>query len=210
MAFVRKHAFKIAAFALCAAMGIYLLVTMKENAMPTFPVNTPAPDFQLTDAFSGKEVKLSDSAGKVRLVYFYWSNCPDVCPVTTFILSKVQDELKAKDLFGSKAVIESVTIDPVRDTPEVIREYAAKFDADTSGWKFLRSDDEAASEQMVKDFGLGLMRDGKGNFTHNDSIVLIDPQGSIRKYITGGLNTELTAEENAEAIVFDITTLLAY
>ncbi|AJY75740.1 SCO family protein [Paenibacillus beijingensis] len=210
MAFARKHAFKIAVIALCAAMGVYLLMTMREDAPASFPMNNPAPEFELADALGGGKVKLSDSAGKVRLVYFYWSNCPDVCPVTTFILSKVQDELKAKGLFGSKAEIQSITFDPQRDTPEAIRKYADKFHADAAGWKFLRHSDESASAQLVKDFGLGLMKDGKGNFTHNDSIVLVDPQGSIRKYITGGMNTELTAEENAKAIVSDVTKLLAY
>ena len=210
MPFIRKYAFQLALFALVVMMGIYLFVNWRtENTQAvSFPQSSPAPVYTLQNALdSNKQVKLGDSGGKVRLVYFFWSHCPDVCPATTFILSKVQEELKREGLFGDKAEIESITFDPVRDTPEAIRAYAAKFHADPAGWKFLRMPDEAATAQLVKDFGLSLFKDTDGNYSHNDSIAIVDKQGNIRKYVTGGMDTDSTPEEKASSIVQAVKAL---
>ncbi|OXM13094.1 SCO family protein [Paenibacillus herberti] len=210
MPFVRKHAFKIALFALCALMGAYLLYTnySESRSAVSMPIDKPAPAFTLQNVHdNNKEVSLADSDGKVRLYYFYWANCPDVCPATTFILSKVQDQLKEAGLFGSKVEINSVTFDPERDTPEKIQAFAAKFNADTTGWKFLRNPDAAVSEKLVKDFGLSLMVDENKNYSHNDTISVVDKKGKIRKYITGGMNVELTPDEIAASIVEAVKAL---
>ncbi len=211
MPFIRKHAFKIALFALCAAMGIYLLVSSRADSTQAvnFPQNSPAPEFSLQNALEdGKEVKLADSDGKVRVAYFYWSHCPDVCPATTFILSKVQDKLKEEGLFGDKAVLMSITFDPERDTPEAIRTFASKFHADPAGWLFLRNPDEAATAKLVKDYGLSLLKDTDGNFSHNDVFTLIDKKGNIRKYITGGMDQSMTPDQKADSIVTAVKSLL--
>lgn len=210
MSFVRKHAFKIALFALCALMGLYLLyVNLQENSSSVnLPIDKPAPHFTLQNAHEdGKQVSLEESNGKVRLIYFYWASCPDVCPATSFILSKVQDKLKEDKLFGTKAEILSVSFDPERDTPEKIQAFAAKFQADTTGWKFLRNPNAAASEKLVKDYGLMLIKDENNNYSHNDVITVVDKKGNIRKYITGGMDTKKTPDEIAASIVETVKAL---
>src|SRR5690554_4948383 len=90
-----------------------------------------APDFQLEDTL-GNTVTLNSTTGKVRLFYFFFSYCPDVCPPTTAMLSKLQSELKERDIFANKTAILSVTFDPIQDTTERLLEYSANYNVDTS------------------------------------------------------------------------------
>lgn len=97
-----------------------------------------APAFELTD-LDGNKVTKESTNGKARLVYFYFANCPDVCPPTTFLLSQVQEGLEKEGILGTDAEMISITFDPERDTTEVIKAFAernyAKLD---QGWLFLR------------------------------------------------------------------------
>lgn len=201
MAFVKKHSFKIAVLALCAAMGIYLFITYGMQPKQTLPIEMAAPAFELTD-IDGKEVSLASTNGKARIVYFYFANCPDVCPPTTFLLSQVQEQLAAEGKLGTEAELISITFDPVKDTPEVIRAFAKRNFADTSSWHFLRGEEES-SLQLAKDFGVAVIKNDDGSFTHMNVITIVDANGQIRKWINGS-KEELTAEE----IVADLKSVL--
>src|SRR5690554_1848627 len=113
-----------------------------------------APDFQLEDT-EGNTVSLDNTMGKVRLVYFFFGNCPDVCPPTNAMLSKLQSELKARDIFASKAAIYSITFDPNNDTTERLITYSANFNVDTSGWSFLRGEEEY-TVKLAKDLAVSI------------------------------------------------------
>ena len=78
---------------------------------------------------------LADFRGKVVAVTFIFTMCTDTCPVLTPMMSFVQDRLGAD--FGSKIAFVSITVDPERDTPEVLKEYAQAFGANLAGWCFL-------------------------------------------------------------------------
>lgn len=194
MAFIQKHAFKIAVLALCLSFGLYLLLTNLSAKEETLPVLMAAPSFSLTD-IDGNEVSLESTNGKARIVYFYFANCPDVCPPTTFLLSQAQELMKKEGLLGKEAEIISITFDPERDTPEAIRAFAERNFADLSGgWLFLRGDDEAEALALAKSFGVGVQKDeATGQFGHFNLITLVDKQGQIRKYINGS-EESLTAE----------------
>ena len=103
----------------------------QEQRLPTIGA---APDFTLISQ-DGKEVRLEDLRGKVVAVAFIYASCPDVCPLLTDKMARVQDEL-GRD-FGSKIAFLSITTDPERDTPEVLKGYAEAFEADLAGWSFL-------------------------------------------------------------------------
>ncbi|MFD1956226.1 SCO family protein [Paenibacillus thailandensis] len=200
MAFVRKHGFKLAVLALCLSFGLYLWFAKWSAEGETLPVIQAAPSFALTD-IDGNEVSLESTNGKARIVYFYFANCPDVCPPTTFLLSQVQELLKKDGTLGKEAEIISITFDPERDTPEAIRAFAERNFADLSGgWLFLRGDDEEQSLQLAKSFGVGVIKDeATGNYGHSNIITLVDKQGQIRKYINGS-EESLTAEQIAEEL----------
>jgi len=198
---MRKHAFKIAVLALCAALGLYLYLSNLEKSTVKFDVNNPAPNFELAD-IDDKPVKLSDSNGKVRVVYFYFANCPDVCPPTTYLMSQLQEQLKKDKTYGKDVEFISISFDPERDSPEEIRKFIKKIpnDIDLSGWQFLRGVDYEKTKQLMLDFGLGLQKDTETNtFMHTDTITFIDRDGNIRKYMTGAIK-DTTVESLRETV----------
>ncbi|WP_171253141.1 SCO family protein, partial [Acinetobacter baumannii] len=71
----------------------------------------------------GRPVSLRDSDGKVRLVSFHYTYCPDVCQATNLNLIRVQQKLKEQGSLGKQALIMTITFDPKRDTGEVLQKY---------------------------------------------------------------------------------------
>src|SRR5207247_9439122 len=115
------------------------------HADPPFPViSKPAPDFALPDQ-DGRSIRLSQFHGKLVLLTFFYTNCTDVCPLTTAALARVQRELIRRHWWGTDIVFASVTTDPLRDTPAVLRAYAARYQADRRGWHFLTGDPQAVA-----------------------------------------------------------------
>ena len=194
MAFLKKHSFKIAVLALCAVMGVYLLMTYVFKPQEPLPVLKAAPAFEMT-SIEGEQVSLESTSGKARIVYFYFANCPDVCPPTTYLLSQVQEQLIKEDLLGSKVEMISITFDPERDTPDAIKAFAERtFVQLGKGWHFLRGDEEETLE-IAREFGVGVTKDKELNtFYHMNTITLVDQEGQIRDWINGS-DEELTAEQ---------------
>jgi protein SCO1/2 len=159
------------------------------------------PDFALQD-LSGTSVTKADTNGKVRLFYFFYSSCPDVCQPTSFLLSQVQDELKKDDLFGTKAQIMSVTIDPTVDTPQKLTQFGAQFHEDPTGWKFLRGDEKKTAD-LAEQFGVMVVKEKDGTFTHSNAILLVDKKGDLRTFYDAG-----DVNLSAKTIVKDVKTLL--
>jgi len=87
------------------------------------PTPIPAPDFTL-DGADGAQVSLSDFANKIVLLYFGYTFCPDVCPTTMADLGRVQ---RALDNAGEDVQVIMITVDPDRDTPEVMGQYVQHF-----------------------------------------------------------------------------------
>jgi len=83
------------------------------------PKIAPAPEFSLTSQ-DGRQVTLADFRGRVVAVTFIYTSCTTTCPVLTPTMSFVQDQLGPK--FGTKIAFVSITVDPERDTPEVLKE----------------------------------------------------------------------------------------
>ena len=162
------------------AIVVAIVVQLWVNRGPDFPFKEPAADFVL-DNLDGQKVSLSDTDGKVRLVYFYYASCPDVCQPTTFMLSKVQNKLKDKNAFGNKTALYSITFDPERDTQEALTEFAQRFGADLSGWYFLRGE-EAYTLEVAQQYGIYVKKHENGDITHANVFFLIDKHGNIRNH----------------------------
>jgi protein SCO1 len=122
------------------------------------PKIAPAPGFTLTSQ-DGAQVALADFRGKVVAVTFIYTLCTDTCPVLTPMMSFVQDRL-GRD-FGEKIVFVSITVDPERDTPEVLKEYAQAFGADLGGWAFLTGS-PATIREVTRGYGVAPSRLRKG------------------------------------------------
>src|SRR5262245_56541079 len=93
------------------------------DAPSRLAVIQPAPDFTLTTQ-DGGTLKMSDLKGKVCLVSFVFTTCNGTCPATTHRMGQVQAALKDRGLAKDDRVrLLSITLDPARDTPEVLRKY---------------------------------------------------------------------------------------
>lgn len=193
MTLLKKYKWTWILLAICVVLAGYLLWDL--YAKPKLPVIRPVQSFSMENV-DGKNVTLEDTNGKVRLFYFFFSNCPDVCPITTFRLSQVQDVLKEKGLFGKDASIISISFDPERDTREKIKAFGDKFKADYSGWYFLRGDEQKTFDLAMNSFKILINKDQDGNFVHMDLIGLVDRDGNLREIY----RPEATPEEIAKGV----------
>ena len=158
---------------------------------------TFARDFALTDQ-SGQPRVLADFKGKVVVVFFGYVQCPDVCPTTLSTLREVREKLGAD---GDKLQVVFITVDPERDTGEVMSLYVPAFHPSFVG---LRGD-AAATEKVAKEFRvLFLKNPGKSptSYTvdHSAGVFIFDTQGKIRLYASQNMTVD--------AYVHDIQALL--
>ncbi|MFC5469944.1 SCO family protein [Cohnella suwonensis] len=180
---IQRYGFSMVLLALCLVMGYYIIAQQNKSESADLPYDKPGAEFSYLDT-DGNTVTLSNTNGKVRLLYFFFATCPDVCPPTTAIMSQVQDELKKDGVFGSEVEFLSVTIDPTKDTTDNLKKYADQFGADTTGWKFLRGDEKATADLATNKYDILVNKDPDGNFGHMNFIALLDKEGHIRDYIS--------------------------
>lgn len=157
----------------------------------------PAPDFQLTNA-SGGNFQLSDLRGKIVLLFFGYTSCPDVCPTTLAELNQALEALAAKS--GSVQVV-FVSVDPERDTPQIIQAYVEQFNPTFIGL----SGPQVKMEQIWKDYGVfreSVPSTSAMGYTvnHTARTTLIDKDGNLR--LSYGFETPV------EDIVHDLEILL--
>jgi protein SCO1/2 len=167
---------------------------------PSLSVIARAPDFTLRDT-AGKPVRLSDYRGRAVLLAFIFTTCPGVCPLISKQMAYVQTQLKSAGLFGARAVMLSMTIDPETDTAPVLAAYAKQYGADPAGWRFLRESEEK-TQPILKAYDEWTRKLPKGDLDHPARVYLIDPAGNIREIYS-------LAFFNEKQAVIDIQALLA-
>ncbi len=151
------------------------------------PTIGPAPDFALTSQ-DGARVSLSDFRGKAVAIAFIYTSCTDVCPMLTANMASVQDKLGSA--FGSKIAFISITVDPDRDTAEVLKQYAENFSADLKGWSFLTGEPAIVRAVGLK-YGVIAMKKADGEVDHTLLTSLVDPNGILRvQYLGAGFDLE--------------------
>src|SRR5258706_13306310 len=143
---------------------------------PPLPKIAPAPEFTLTSQ-DGAPVSLADFRGKVVATTFIYTLCTDTCPVLTPMMSFVQDRL-GRD-FGTKIAFVSITVDPERDTPQVLKEYARAFGADLGGWAFLTGAPQAIRE-LTRRYGVFAAKTADGDIDHSFLTPIVDPPCILR------------------------------
>ncbi len=156
----------------------------------------PAPDFALTDE-NGQPFKLSDLRGKWILLAYGYTHCPDVCPLT---LSHLRDVKKSIDPNGDQVQVVFVTIDPERDTPEIMKQYVGHFDQlFAQKFKGLSGTPQdiaqAAKAYNVKYEKKDVKPDGSYTMGHTAEVYLIDPQFNWRMTFPFGIKAEEIASD---------------
>jgi protein SCO1/2 len=139
------------------------------------------PQFVLTDR-SGNSVGLDQLRGKIWIADFIYTTCTDTCPMQTAMLAKLQQEYLARP----ELQFVSFTVDPERDTPETLRSYASKHQADPQRWYFLTGERDRIIRLIQDGFRLAVatspVADPNGMIPHSPRFVLIDKQARIRGY----------------------------
>jgi protein SCO1/2 len=141
----------------------------------------PAPNFTLT-ATNDRAVSLRDLRGAVVVVTFIYTRCADTCPLLTTKLVAVQRALGG-DAEGAVAFV-AVTVDPRRDTPAVLRQYARRHGADGTGWSFLTGA-PAAVRDVTNRYGVYARRAAGGDVDHTFLTSIVDRQGTLRVQYVG-------------------------
>lgn len=149
------------------------------SANPSLSLIARAPDFTLLDP-TGKPVRLADYQGRVVLLAFVFTTCQGVCPLISKQMAALQNGLKQERLFGAKASLLSVTVDPETDTAPVLIEYAKTYGADPAGWRFLRESPEK-TKPVLKAYDEWTKLLPKGELDHPARVYLIDRKGNIRE-----------------------------
>ncbi len=144
-----------------------------------------ARDFRLNDA-DGRERSMKDFAGKVVVVFFGYTQCPDVCPTTMNELAEIR-RLLGKD--GDRLQGVFVTVDPQRDTPEVLKAYLGNFDP---SFVALRPSSAEQLAALAKDFKIYYKRvDGRTDTSytmdHSAGSYVYDTKGQLRLFTRYGM-----------------------
>jgi protein SCO1 len=156
---------------------------------------TYARSLALPDA-NGKPRTLADFKGKVTVVFFGYTQCPDVCPTTMADLAQVKKALGAD---GNRLQGVFVTIDPERDTPEILKSYVAAFDPTFVALRgTVPQTEEAAKEFKVYFAKVPGSTQGSYTMDHTAGAFIIDPNGNPRLFERyGGGADPLTADVKA-------------
>jgi protein SCO1/2 len=180
---------------LIVAAGALLIVAMRENpkgAAGTMLASAIGGPFQLVDQ-NGKRVSDADLKGKWQLLFFGYTHCPDACPTALNEIALALDRLGDK---RDAVRVVFITVDPERDTPEVLKNYVQSFDASIVA--LTGSPDQVA--QAAKAYRVFYAKhprpDGGYEMDHSAVIYVMDPQGRF----TATFTPESTADAIAERL----------
>jgi len=153
----------------------------------------PRLDFHMTRASDGAAVTGESYRGKVVLLYFGYTNCPDICPATLANIARMLGDVHSKDV---KVLF--VTVDPNRDTPTTLKQYVAAFSPQIEG---LRGGDNELAD-VARRYRVAYSVDPKPPYTvmHSNAVFAFDRDGRIRLVTT--------STDDVSGMAEDIRTLL--
>jgi protein SCO1/2 len=171
---------------LAVILGACLLPSIASSHIPIPPkepseigrrvVKKTVADFQLLDQ-DGRPFKFSSTRGKLVLVTFIFTTCPDVCPLLTAKLAAIQRTLEEKKI--KDYLLLSITTDPERDTAPALKEYASHFKADVRNWSLLTGSRQELAK-VWKLFDVNVTKNESGEVRHTSLTTLVDYHGIRR------------------------------
>ena len=173
---------------------IILIIVLQPKEENELPIIGQIPSFELIDQ-NGESFTLESVKGNVWLADFIFTTCAGPCPIMTERMSTVQHDLIDID----KLKFVSFTVNPDYDTPEVLKKYAKRYDADISTWSFVTGKYEQIQELIANGFKMG---DEEEIVFHSTRFALVDHEGNLRGYYSG---TEPMDHEN---LTRDINSLI--
>ena len=137
------------------------------------------PDFLLTER-NGSPVSLAELRGKIWIADFIYTKCTDTCPLQTAMMARLQEEYSSKP----DVQLVSFTVDPERDTPDVLRSYAQAHGARGAGWAFLTGT-PAEIKDVAQRYGVFARKTDRGDVDHTFLTSLVDRAGALRVQYMG-------------------------
>ena len=178
------------------------------------PVHWSVPDFTLVDQ-EGDTLRAADLGGSVWAVNVFFSNCHGVCPRVNARMARVAETLRERGLLGDEMRLVSISVDPARDTPPVLREYARAFGgAPPREWAFLTGSRADKVRRLIQQgFRVTALDpgpdEGEGadgyQVSHSPRILLVDRQGRVRGTYDGREAAATEALLAAAALLLDET-----
>jgi protein SCO1 len=181
---------------------VYLLALSLSSAAPATRSRLadigPAPPVALVDA-EGRPFELASLRGKVVVVSFIYTTCNGSCPATTHNLYRVQEALKGAGLWGKEVEFVSISLDPARDTPPVLKAYARIYTADPSSWHFLTGPPDRVA-RVIAAWDMWARVGPSGTLDHPSRIFLVDPRGRQREIYSLEFLTPETVVRDVKAL----------
>ncbi len=166
-----------------------LVVNAANRARSRIPVWGELSEFEFIDAYTGKPWGLQQMQGKLSVVDFIFTNCESVCPVMAINMTDLYDLYAHSD----KVQFVSISVDPVRDSLAVLRNYADGLGVNDGRWIFLNAPLEQVTELCEKQFMLPAESLPMG---HTTKFILVDQFGRIRSYHEGINSESMTGLKN--------------
>jgi len=135
------------------------------------------PNVTLEDS-NERTYSFPEFAGKYVMITFIYTSCTDVCLQLEVNLAEVYDLIPEKYI-GEDIVFLSISFDPTRDDPETLDKYRSYFESDGETWRMARIPDQRELDQLLDEFGVIVIPEDNGHFTHNSAFYLVDPRGDL-------------------------------
>ena len=155
--------------------GTYMMKDSKNDYQ--LPKLGSIPSFEFTDS-DGNLISQEELSGKVWVADFIFTTCTMACPVMTGNMNLIHKAFKNND----KVRIVSISVYPEYDTPEILKEYASRYNANTNRWHFLTGPEENVKLVIKNGFKMG---DYEDIIFHSEKFALVDQNGNIRGYYNG-------------------------
>ena len=176
--------------------GIIISLTsyvLRHRTRPALPLYASVPEFTFTER-SGQKIALRDLRGKIWIADFVFTHCAGPCPMMTSRMKDLQTEFAN----NSDVRLVSFSVDPERDTPEVLSEYANRYHAEGERWLFLTGDKKTMNHVLTRFY----VNNAEDPNLHSLRFALVDSSGQIRGYY----NSE--DDEAMEKLLKDARALL--
>lgn len=214
---MKKYKGLLAILILILPTAIYIFLTYGKHNFTHLPVVSSQTDstfyrisdFSFVNQF-GDTVSQSDYNGNIYLANFIFTTCPTICKTMTYNMRRIQQKMAQYSNFK----ILSHTVFPEYDTPQVLLDYANKFDADFSNWNFVTGERQSIYS-MASSYLLVANEDSDapGGFVHSGHFVLIDKEGRIRAREDDNGNNiaayDGTSDYEVDLLIDDIKVLMA-